>query len=204
MHGRRPAGRRLPSWCARRRHGEGILALALASVLVLATGDPALAQDKLPAAVVAVIDFQRILREAKAARAIRDQVESRRQLYQEEIAGEEQRLHEADKELARQRGILSAEAFAERRSAFEADVAAVQRMVQERRRQLDQVAASSLNEVRSAMLEVVGELSDARGFNLVLPTSGLLLFSPKIDLTDEALARLDRKLPNIRVPERAE
>ena len=33
-------------------------------------------------------------------------------------------------------------------------------------------------------------MSDARGFNLVVPTSGLLLFSPKIDLTDEVLAGL--------------
>jgi outer membrane protein len=200
MHWWRPERDRSPRRARRRRNG----ALALAAAFVLASGVPVPAQEKLPAAVVAVIDYQRILREAKAARAIRDQVESRRQLYQEEIAGEEQRLHEADKELARQRGILSAEAFAERRSAFETEVAAVQRMVQERRRQLDQVAASSLNEVRSAMIEVVGELSDARGFNLVLPTSGLLLFSPKIDLTDEVLARLDRKLPNVRVPERVE
>ena len=41
------------------------------------------------------------------------------------------------------------------------------------------------------MIEVVGELADARGFNLVLPSSGLLLFSPEIDLTDEVMARLD-------------
>jgi outer membrane protein len=202
MRGWRLTRRRSPG--RRRRRRDGALALALATALLLASGELAPAQEKLPAAVVAVIDYQRILREAKAARAIRDQVESRRRLYQDEIAGEEQRLHEADKELARQRGVLSAEAFAERRSAFEAEVAAVQRMVQERRRQLDQVAASSLNEVRSAMIEVVGELSDARGFNLVVPTSGLLLFSPRIDLTDEVLARLDRKLPNIRVPERVE
>jgi outer membrane protein len=180
-------------------------ALVIGSLLALAPGLAAAATgSRLPPAVAAVIDYQRILREAKAAQAIRDQVETRRKLYQDQIAKEEQRLHEADKELARQRGILSAEAFAERRSAFETEVAAVQRMVQERRRQLDQVAASSLNEVRSAMIEVVGELSDARGFNLVVPTSGLLLFSPKIDLTDEVLARLDRKLPNVRVPERVE
>jgi outer membrane protein len=202
MRGWRPTRRRSPGRACRRR--DGALALALATALALASGEPAPAQERLPGAVVAVIDYQRILREAKAARAIRDQVETRRQLYQDEIAGEEQRLHEADKELARQRGVLTAEAFAERRSAFETEVAGVQRMVQERRRQLDQVAASSLNEVRSAMIEVVGELSDARGFNLVLPTSGLLLFSPKIDLTDEVLARLDRKLPNLRVPERVE
>ena len=42
-------------------------------------------------------------RRASAARPIRDQVEARRQLYQDEIAKEEQRLHEVDKELAAQR-----------------------------------------------------------------------------------------------------
>ena len=70
--------------------------------------------------------------------------------------------------------------------------------------QLDQAAAAALNEVRTAMIEVVGELADSRGFNLVLPSSGLLLFSPKIDLTDEVLGRLDKKLPNVKVPEKVE
>ncbi len=165
---------------------------------------PATAQDRLPPTVAAVIDYQRILRDAKAARAIRTQVESRRKRYQDEIAKEEQRLHEADRTLAAQRNVLTPEAFAEQRRSFEADVAAVQRMAQERRRQLDQVAAAALNEVRTAMIQVVGELADSRGFNLVLPTSGLLLFAPEIDLTIEVLARLDAKLPNVAVPEKAD
>lgn len=168
----------------------------------LAAGLPARAQEKLPAAVAVVVDYQRILREAKAARAIRDQVEARRKLYQEQIAKEEQRLHEADKELARQRTLLSPEAFADKRRAFENQVAEVQRMVQERRRQLDQVAASALNNVRTSVIQIIGEMSEARGFNIVLPTSGVLLFSPKIDLTQEVLTQLDKKLPNVRVPEK--
>ena len=68
----------------------------------------------------------------------------------------------------------------------------------------DQAAAAALNEVRAAMIQVVGELSNVRGFNLVLPTSGLLLFSPKIDLTDEVLGKLDEKLPNVKVPEKVD
>jgi outer membrane protein len=182
-----------------------VASASLAVLLVFGAYAGALrAADSLPPAVAAVIDYQRILREAKAARAIRDQVESRRKLYQDEIAKQEQRLHEADKELARQRGILSAETFSERRRAFESEVAAVQRMAQERRRQLDQAAAAALNNVRSAMIEVVGELAQSRGFNLVLPTSGLLLFSPSIDLTNDTLAQLDQKLPNVKVPEKAD
>lgn len=189
---------------AGRGRTAGMATLALGAALAMAAAAPTLAQDRLPPAVAAVIDYQRILRDAKAARAIRDQVEARRKLYQEQIAKEEQRLHELDKELARQRSVLTSEAFAEKRRDFEGQVAEVQRMVQERRRQLDQVAAASLNEVRSAMIDIIGELADVRGFNLVLPTSGVLLFSPKIDLTEEVLTRLDAKVPNIKVPEKVD
>jgi outer membrane protein len=182
--------------------------LALASLLVLglsARGDAQVASEgKLPPTVAAVIDYQRILRDARAARAVRDQVESRRRLYQEEIAKQEQRLHDVDKDLASQRSVLSPETFAARRAAFEGEVADVQRMAQERRRQLDQAAAAALNEVRSAMIQVVGELADTKGFNLVVPSSGLLLFSPQIDLTNEVMARLDTKLPNVKVPEKVD
>ena len=178
------------------------LALALAGGMLASM--PLQAQEKLPPAIAVVVDYQRIFREAKAARAIRDQVETRRKLYQEQIAKEEQRLHESDKELARQRTLLSPEAFADKRREFEKRVAEVQRLVQERRRQLDQVHAAALNNVRAVLIQIIGEMSEARGFNLVLPTSGVLLFSPKIDLTEDVLTQLDRKLPNVKVPEKAE
>ena len=97
--------------------------------------------------------------------------------------------------------MLSTEAFSERRKAFEADVTKVQRFVQERRQQLDDVSAMALGEVREAVIRVVGELADERGFNLVLPSAGVLLFSPQLDITDEVLARLDASLPDVRVPE---
>lgn len=188
------------AWCA--AVGCRILPALLAAATAMAASAPPRAQERLPPTVAVVIDHQRLLREAKAARAIRDQVETRRKLYQEQIAKEEQRLHEANKELTRQSSVLAPEALAEKRRTFERQVAEVQRMAQERRRQLDQVAAAALNDVRSAVIQIIGELSDARGFNLVLPTSGLLLFSPQIDMTDEVLKQLDRKLPNVKVPEK--
>jgi Skp family chaperone for outer membrane proteins len=142
------------------------------------------------------------MREARAAESIRTQIEARRALYQSEIAEEEQRLVEADRELARQRSILEPEVFAERRKTFEEDVAEVQRMLQSRRQQLDDVAAMAMSEVREAVIRVVGELSEQRGFNLVLPSANVLLFSPQIDITDEVLEQLDVDLPDVRLPER--
>jgi Skp family chaperone for outer membrane proteins len=179
-----------------------VLAAVVALGLTATTPRPAQAQA-LPAAVAVVVDYTRILRDAKAAKTIRDQIDTRRKVYQDQIAKEEKRLFDTDKALAKQRSVLSAEAFADKRKAFEQDVAAVQRMAQERRRQLDQVAAVALGEVRNSLVEVVSELQGQRGFNLVLPSSAVLLFSPQIDLTDDVLAQLDQKLPTVKVPDKA-
>jgi Skp family chaperone for outer membrane proteins len=184
----------------RRTVAAALLAGALAGV---AAPGAARAQQ-LPATVAAVIDYQRILRDAAAARSIRDQIDGRRKAYQEEISKEEQRLHEADKAFAKQRSLLTAEAFAEKRREFEQEVAEVQRMVQERRRALDEVSAAALNEVKTALIEVVTSIADERGFNLVLPSSEVLFFSRRIDLTEEVLAKLDARLPNVRVQQAAD
>ncbi len=162
------------------------------------------AAQEVPTAVAVVIDYQRILREAAAARSIRAQIEARRQVYQEEVSREEQRLHEEDKEFARQRSVLSPEAFAEKRRQFEQDVADVQRLVQERRRELDRLSAAALNEVKQALIEIVTSLSEERGFNLVLPSSELLFFARTLDLTEEVLAELDARLPEVQLSEVAD
>lgn len=203
-----------------------LLVAALATALLLppsaapqaqATKNPAPAQKAAPAApapaatpagplppvVAAIIDYTKVMRESKAAKGIRDQVESRRKLYQEQIAKEEQRLDGVQKDLAKQRGVLSAEAFGKKRDDFQKQVLGVQRMVQERRRQLDQVSAAAYNQVKSAMVQIATDLSATRGFNVVLPSSTVLLYSPQIDLTDEVIRRVDAKLPSVKVPEKA-
>ncbi len=119
-----------------------VLALGLALLAALVWPAESARAQQLPPTVAAVIDYQRILREASAARSIREQIEQRRSAYQDEISEEEQRLQEADQAFAKQRSLLTPEALAERRREFEQEVVEVQRLVQERRRELDR--ASSL------------------------------------------------------------
>ena len=182
--------------------------IALAALVIAAWLQPWHHQDaaaqKLPPAVAAVIDYQRILRDAAAARSIRDQIEARRKAYQEEISKEEQRLHEIDKEFAKQRSVLSPEDFAEKRREFEQDVAGVQRKVQERRRELDRLSAAALNEVKEALIAIVTSIAEERGFNLVLPSSEVLFFARTLDLTEEVLAKLDARLPQVQLSALAE
>ena len=196
-------GASVPQRRTLRRKSFALILLAALTWLQPWPGGGAVAQQ-LPAAVAAVIDYQRVLREAAAARSIRDQIEARRLIYQEEISREEQRLHEADKAFAKQRSVLSPEAFAEKRNEFEQDVAEVQRLVQERRRELDRLSGAALDEVKQALIEIVTSMAEERGFNLVLPSSELLFFARALDITEEVLAELDARLPEVQLSEVAD
>lgn len=178
-----------------------VLAIVLALVAALTCPVTDARAQQLPTTVAAVIDYQRILREASAARSIRDQIEDRRKVYQDEISLEEKRLQEADQAFAKQRSLLTPEALAEKRREFENEVVEVQRLVQERRRELDRASALALNEVKKALIEIVTGIAEERGFNLVLPSSEVLFFARQLDLTEEVLAQLDARLPQVQVPE---
>jgi outer membrane protein len=80
-------------------------------------------------------------------------------------------------------------------------VVEVQRLVQERRRALDQASAAALDQVKQVLIEIVTGMAEERGFNLVLPSSEVLFFARRIDLTEEVLAELDSKLPAVEVPQ---
>ncbi|HMU49232.1 MAG TPA: hypothetical protein PKA13_05620, partial [Geminicoccaceae bacterium] len=69
----------------------------LAALSASFAAPPARAQEKLPPAVAVVVDYARILRDAKAAKAIRTPIDARRKGYQDQIAKEEKRLFDADK-----------------------------------------------------------------------------------------------------------
>ena len=155
--------------------------------------------QQLPTTVAAVIDYQRILLESAASKSIAEQMDIRRKSFQDEIGKEEQRLHEARKSLGKQRSILSDEAFETKQGEFEKEYANVRQLASDRRKQLEKASAEAVNEVKTALIAIVTEIADERGFNLVLPSSQVLFFSRQIDLTDEVLSKLDARLSQVAV-----
>jgi len=156
-------------------------------------------EEQLPATVAAVIDYQRILLESAASKSIADQMDVRRKAFQDEIGKEEQRLHEARKALGKQRSILANDAFETKQEEFEKEYADVRQLASDRRKQLEEVSAEAVNEVKSALIEIVTDIADDRGFNLVLPSSQVLFFSRQVDLTDEVLSKLNARLSQVSV-----
>ena len=148
---------------------------------------------------IAVVDVQGIMRAAKAAKAVHDQIEQRREAYQNQVSGEERRLRQAEQDLAQQRAVLAPDAYQQRVREFQGQVAEVQRQVQVRKRELDETFASAMNEVRNALVSVVAEIAEQRGIKLVLFKSQIVIAEKSLDVSDETLQRLNDRLPTVKV-----
>lgn len=185
-------------------------AAALMMLAAMAAAQPAMAQSAAaqtpppPAAgtselPIAVVDLQGILRAAKAAKGIHDQIEKRREAYQEQVVAEEKRLRQAEQDLAQQRAMLGPESYQQRVREFQSQVAEVQRQVQMRKRELDETFAGAMNEVRNALISVVAEIAEQRGIKLVLFKNQIVIAEKSLDVSDETLQRLNQRLPAVKV-----
>jgi Skp family chaperone for outer membrane proteins len=178
-----------------------ILLIVAAVSLSWAAGDRASATDnQLPKGIkFAVVDMQKVLRDAAAIRMIRPQMDKLKETYQKKFKKYEEELKVENLDLQRQRAILSPEAYGERQTTFKKRVNERQREVQTVRRLLDQAGSVALSKVHRAFYEVTAELAKERSLNLVMRKSGLLFVDPEFDISDEVLKRLDRRLPKVLV-----
>jgi outer membrane protein len=151
-------------------------------------------------AVIAIVDFQFLQREAKAARHVRDQLEGYRASYAGEISKREDALRANEQELKRQPAILSPEAFAAQRREFEDSVAALQREVQERTRRLERSYAEAMEKVNDVLGPIIDEMAQEYGFTIVLDRSQVRYVRGNVDVTKEVLTRLDKRMPTVTVP----
>jgi outer membrane protein len=150
---------------------------------------------------LAVLDLNRIYRDAVAARKIHEIVNSYAEAYRQDTEQAETELRNADKLLAdkRARAALSAEAFDDERRKLEQQVQQSQKKVQERRRLLAQLQAKGLHQLETVLEQVVEQLRKERGFTLILRSEHTAYVDPSLDITEEVLRRLNQQLPTVSV-----
>ena len=148
---------------------------------------------------VAIIDVQVILVDSKAVKNIREQITKFGTQFEEEIEKERNEIRTANQELARQRTILSPEAFAEKRRKFEQRVVKVQRLVQQRQRELDKSRNEAMIVLNKAYTEIVWKIANELNLAVVLRKNQTAYAVPSLDITRKVLTRLDKKLPTVKV-----
>lgn len=164
--------------------------------LLWAAATPAKAQDD-GSLTIAIIDMQRILRDSLAVQTMQKEIDQLRDLYQAELRKKEEEIRQSDQELLRQRSVLTADVYAKKRQELEREVAGVQQEIREQRRGLDALFGQGMSQVRLELVDIVKEIATERGADLVLAKANVVLVRPDLEITTEALERLNERLESV-------
>ena len=148
---------------------------------------------------IAVVNIQGIMKDSKAAKSVRSQLESKQKAYQAQISKMEESMQKEEQELGKQRSVLSQEAFEKKVQDFRTKATKMQRDVQGKKATLDSAFEGALNDIQKVVSEIISTLAKEKGFQVAVPTSQLLYAEPAIDISDEVLSRLNKKLPKVSV-----
>jgi len=172
----------------------------LVSWLGASTG-PAMAQKKMPSGKTkfAVVNFQKIFREAAATRSIAPQVAKLKKTFEGQFKDLQKQLQAAEQNLQTQRTILSPEAYAEKQKVFKKQVNAVQRDVQTVQRMVGRAEGDAYKNVRREFHRITQEVAKERSLDMIFPRSGLIHVDARYDISGEVLKRLNKRMPSVKV-----
>jgi outer membrane protein len=170
---------------------------SLLTTAALAFVNPVFAEDsKQP---IAVVNIQYVMKESTAAKTVREQLESKQKGFQADITKKEEALQKEDKELGKQKSVLSKDAFEEKARAFRTKATDMQKDVQSKKALLDSAFEHSLNDIQKVVTEIISDISKEKGFVIAVPTSQILFADTKLDISSDVLERLNKKLPKLDV-----
>ena len=180
-----------------RRHMKWFFA-ALTAAFV-ATGGMASAQAPAKPVSIAIVDIPYIMQNAASAKAVRAQLTKDDSSYKADFGKREGDLRSAYQELQSQLGLLGPDAQRDRRVAFEQRAADFEREVDFRNHDMANRQNNAMKKIEDGLRSVLLDLASERKLSLILQKGAAPFYDSELDLTAEAMKRLDAKLPSVKL-----
>lgn len=148
---------------------------------------------------VAVFDLDAIKGNAAAFKDIRRQRQDLLNGFNADRQKEADTFRSAQDEVARQRAILSPEAFAEERRKLDQRAQDAERRLQVRAHQIDVVINNAVDVVEKALQQVVTDLVKENNISLLFTRQAVYAVAQPLDATDEIMTALDKRLSVVKV-----
>ena len=171
----------------------------IAFALVLLFNFNAIAETSYPNTSIAIVDLNLILSESKAAKNATNQFEEIQKSTEDKIiASDEKMLNERNK-LIEQQSVIAPEAFELKAKDYEKKLQEYQVDKQNKLRKLEGVLQNARNEILENVKPILEDLSKELGVTVILEKNSVLLSANNMDITDNVIKKLNKKLPKIKV-----
>lgn len=184
-------------------------ALVLAGALIVLPYMPyAMAQETAPAPApaavpataipvsIGIVNVQDVVRKSNAGQSLKKQADARRKQTQTELLAEEKKLRAENDQLNTQRG---APDFATKQQAFQQKLAAWRQGAEQKSKAFEVAYSKAQKQIFETLQKVIGDIAVQKRLTLVLNKSVVIVSAQAWDISDSALAQLNKILPAVKM-----
>ncbi len=153
-----------------------------------------------PAAVVGVLGLADISRASTAAQEVDKVLNQRMTKLHDDAQKEQATWRDIQQQLAAQRTGLGAEQIRAKERDLQERVTNAQRQFRDRNRVIQEAAQYARAQIERTLRQVVIQVSESRGINLVLHQEQVVLNYPAFDITQPVVEQLNKVLPAVIIP----
>ncbi len=151
-----------------------------------------------PSAVIGVLSVQDVMRASTAAQEVQRVLGARRDKLNQEAEQEQAGWRQTQQQIQDSRGSEAQKQKRER--ALQQRVLSAQRDFRNRNRILQEAAQVSLGQVERELVQVIRQVAEARGMNLVLHREQVALNVNGFDITEQVAGQLNAVLNSVFIP----
>lgn len=146
-----------------------------------------------------IVDMQVIVEEAKAAKDVGKRIDEARSKLKSYVTSKDEELRKKAKDLEENRTLLAPDDFKSKKDNFSSRLATIQAEARQKDTKLRKANATALIAIQKAVLSIVADMSKEQQFDLALPKAQVLYYKKDLDITQDVIKRLNKKLPKIKV-----
>ncbi|HYD19761.1 MAG TPA: OmpH family outer membrane protein [Patescibacteria group bacterium] len=147
----------------------------------------------------AIVDMNRVMREATAAEGVRSELTAKSKQFHLELEKLDKDLR-ADKEgLVKAKDSLPPADFEKKLKAFQEKSDNAERLLQERRKTLDFASNSSRSRLLTEATKVIADIAKEKNFSTVFTQEAVLLADPSLDITDHVVTRMNETIKKVAI-----
>jgi outer membrane protein len=167
----------------------------VAAMLMVGVPTAALAQQP----VILFIDQGKLLSTSAAGKSINSQVQALAKTAESELESERKTIQAEGEQLQKIQESLSKEDFAKRYQALVVKAQEGARLEQIKKAEIAQAQAQALAQLNEELRPVVEQILDKKKATVLLERSAVVFADEKMDITDEIVAALDKKVKTVKV-----
>ena len=179
------------------------MALAMALV-VMVPYQTTMAQEAAPTAdqipvAIGIVNVQSVVAKSSAGQSLKKQADQRRKQIQADLLAQEKQLRTESEQLNAQKATLTPADFQQKAQALQTKLNAWRQDGEQKRKSFETTYSKAQKQIYETLQKVIGDIAVQKRLTLVLNKSVVIVSAQAWDISDLALAQLNKVLPAVKM-----